>query len=296
MDVLATLGTLVRGGGDPTHRRDGAGGLWRATRTPEGPALLHLVPRVAEGAVLAQAWGAGGQWALEHVPVLLGDGDDDGDFRPEHPLLQRARAAHPGWRVPRTLAVWEALVPAVLEQRVTGAEAHTSWRWLVRAHGEPAPGPGSAAEGPAAGMRLPPTPEAVRSVPSWQWLRAGVDAQRRRALVDAASRAAGLERTTELSGPDAAAALRSVEGVGVWTAAEVRQRAHGDADAFSWHDYHVARNVCWALTGRDGDDARCAELVEVHRGHRYRVQRLVELERISRPRRGPRRTLPGHLP
>ena len=37
-------------------------------------------------------------------------------FEPAHPLLADASARHPGLRVPRTGRVFEALVPAVLEQ------------------------------------------------------------------------------------------------------------------------------------------------------------------------------------
>jgi 3-methyladenine DNA glycosylase/8-oxoguanine DNA glycosylase len=115
-------------------------------------------------------------------------------------------------------------------------------------------------------------------------------------ILAAAAVAHRLERTVELPGEDAARALRTVPGVGVWTAAEVRQRAHGDADAFSWNDFHVAKDVTWALTGEVRDDAACAELVERYRGHRYRVQRLLELDGVSRPRRAPRMTRPAHLP
>ncbi len=82
----------------------------------------------------------------------------------------------------------------------------------------------------------------------------------------------------------------------MWTAAEIRQRAHGDADAFSWSDFHVARNVSWALAGELLDDRGCALLIEPYRGHRYRVQRLLELAGVGRPRRGPRLAVPTHLP
>lgn len=72
---------------------------------------------------------------------------------------------------------------------------------------------------------------------------------------------------------------------------------HGDADAVSFGDYHVAGDVGWALTGRhDTDDDGLAEILEPFRPHRYRVQRLVELERIHRPRRGPRTAPRAHLP
>ena len=44
------------------------------------------------------------------------------------------------------------------------------------------------------------------------------------------------------------------------------------------------------------DDDGCAEVVECYAGHRYRVQRLLELAGVTRPRRGPRMTLPTHTP
>lgn len=90
--------------------------------------------------------------------------------------------------------------------------------------------------------------------------------------------------------------LRMVPGVGVWTAAEVSQRALGDPDAVSFGDYHIPRNVGSALVGRPVDDQELAEILQPYTGHRYRVQRLIELSGIAPPRRGPRRPLPAHLP
>jgi 3-methyladenine DNA glycosylase/8-oxoguanine DNA glycosylase len=124
-----------------------------------------------------------------------------------------------------------------------------------------------------------------------------VDARRSRVVITAAIRAAALERTLDLAdGAEIERRLRSLPGVGVWTAAEVRQRAHGDADAFSFADYHVSRNVSYALTGEELDDDGCAELIEPYRGHRFRVQRLLELSGPGHPRHGPRRALPTHTP
>jgi 3-methyladenine DNA glycosylase/8-oxoguanine DNA glycosylase len=296
--VGAVLGPLQRGAGDPCLRRQADGVLWRATRTPAGPVLLRLQPRPADGEVLAHAWGPGSAWALDGVPELLGDADDPAGFSPEpaHPALVAAHRARPGWRVPRTRAVFEALAAAALEQRVTGVQAFTSWRLLVRRFGEVAPGPAGAGEGFAAGMRVPPAPADWAAIPSWEWLRAGVEQARSRVVVTAAAVAGRLEATVDLPGEEAARVLRTLPGVGVWTAAEIRQRAHGDPDAFSWADYHVSRNVSWALTGRVQDDAGCAAEIERYRGHRFRVQRLLELAGASRPRRGPRLTLPTHLP
>jgi 3-methyladenine DNA glycosylase/8-oxoguanine DNA glycosylase len=298
VDVHLILSSLQRGTADPTYRREADGTVWRATRTPDGPVLLRLATRPAAGEVLADAWGPGADWALDGVPTLLGADDDADGFRPlpVHPRLVDAWRARPHWRVVRTRAVFEALVTAVLEQRVTGLESRRSWRVLVTGYGEPAPGPGRDVSSPALGMRVPPSPPEWAAVPSWDWLRAGVEESRNRVIVAAAAVAGRLEATVDLPGERAAALLRTVPGVGVWTAAEVRQRAHGDPDAFSWSDFHVAGDVSWALTGRVLDDAGCAEVVEPYRGHRYRVQRLLELAGVGRPRRGPRMTLPGHLP
>lgn len=296
--VGAILASLQRGAGDPCLRRQADGVLWRATRTPDGPVLLRLQARPADGEVLAHAWGPGTAWALDGVPELLGDADDPGGFEPsaDHPALVAAHRARPGWRVPRSRAVFEALAAAALEQRVTGVQARSSWRQLVHGFGDVAPGPAGTAGTAAAGLRVPPAPRDWAAIPSWAWLQAGVDLSRRRVVIAAAGVAGRLEATVDLPGEEAARLLRTLPGVGVWTAAEVRQRAHGDADAFSWADYHVSKNVSWALCGRALDDAGCAELVERYRGHRYRVQRLLELAGVERPRHGPRITLPTHLP
>ncbi len=299
VSLVATCSPLRRGRGDPCFRIGADGALWRATLSPHGPALLRLAVRAGDGEVVAHAWGPGADWVLDGVPELLGDRDDPGGFVPDadHPKLVAAWRAQPGWRVPRSRAVFEALSASVLEQRVTGQEAHASWRALVRRYGKLAPGPAGTAGSPAAGMMVPPTPRAWAGIPTWVWLRAGVEEARRGVIVQAAGVAGRLEQTLGLTEPtEVAARLRSLPGVGVWTAAEVRQRAHGDPDAFSWADFHVARDVSWALTGQVLDDLRCAEVIERYRGHRYRVQRLLELAGHRRPRVAPRMTLPTHLP
>jgi 3-methyladenine DNA glycosylase/8-oxoguanine DNA glycosylase len=293
ISIAHTLSSLRRGGSDPCFRAVPGQPIWRATRTPLGPVLLRLLTRSQAGEIEATAWGPGSDWALDGVPDLLGGSDDPSGFtpRPEHPRLLSALRARPDWRVPRSRAVFEALIPAALEQRVTGLEARRAWRTLVVKYGEPAPGPRA-----EAGLYVPPDPATWRQIPSWAWLKAGVDEARRRAVIAASHVAGRLEETVGLSHEEAARRLRTLPGVGVWTAAEIRQRAHGDPDAFSWGDYHVSRNVSWALTGKVMDDAGCADVIECYRGHRYRVQRLLELDAAHRPRRAPRMTLPTHLP
>jgi 3-methyladenine DNA glycosylase/8-oxoguanine DNA glycosylase len=184
----------------------------------------------------------------------------------------------------------DALAPAVIEQKVTGQEAFAGYRRLVRRFGEPAPGPFGVA------LWLPPRAAGWAMIPSWEWLQASVDGARSRALVGAAKVAGRLEQCVDLPLAQARSRLQALPGVGIWTAAEVAQRSLGDPDAVSFGDYHVAKDIGWALLGRPVDDAGLAELLKPYVGHRYRVQQLLALAGHRRPRRGPRMAPRTHLP
>ena len=279
----ATLGGLARGAGDPAYRRTEDRALWRTMRTPEGPATQRL--EAHDGEVRSQAWGPGAAWATDRLPRTVGADDDVSSFDASlHPLVASQWARYgAGMRTPSVGVVLEVLVAAILEQRVTGQEARSSWRWLLRRHGEPAPGPAPE------GMRVFPEPSVLAAVPSWEWHRAGVEGARADTVMRAAAYAGRLQQCADLPLADAHARLRALPGVGVWTAAEVASRALGDADAVSYGDFHLAHTVCFALAGEtDGTDERMAELLEPWAGHRGRVARLVELSGITRPKRGPR--------
>ncbi|WP_243772972.1 DNA-3-methyladenine glycosylase family protein [Actinomadura barringtoniae] len=272
LDVRLTVGLHRRGGGDPAFRFDGDGTIWRASCTPDGPGTLRL--NEADGVIEARAWGPGAAWLLEGVPDLLGASDSTEGFRPTHAIIKDTMEQRPGLRLSRSGRVFEALVPAVLEQKVLGVEAWRAWRYLLRRFGEPAPG--------APDMRVPPPPEVWARIPSWEWHRSGAEAVRARTIIGAA-RVAG-----RLEADPSERKLRSLPGIGVWTAAEIRQRALGDPDAVSVGDYHLPGIVGWALTGRKVDDDGMLELLAPYAGHRYRVTRLLELSGAHPPRRGPR--------
>ncbi|WP_341924054.1 DNA-3-methyladenine glycosylase 2 family protein [Nocardioides psychrotolerans] len=280
-----------RGGGDPTYRIDDEGRHWRGIRTPQGPATLCVTARPGEGEVVGEAWGPGAVWVLDGLPPLLGADDDWGAFEPRHPVLAEAHRHHPHLRLGRTGLVMEALVPAIIEQKVTGQEAFAGFRMLVHRFGERAPGPGADRK-----LWLQPTPEVLRTIPSWEWLRLHVDPARSRTIVTVARVADALERTASLTGEEAERRMRSIPGVGVWTSAEVRQRAFGDPDAVSFGDYHVAKDVGWALTGTPFDDAQLEEFLEPWRPQRGRVPTLVAVAGLRRPRHGARMSPRGHLP
>ena len=290
VNVALTLKLLRRGPGDPTFRNDGPR-LWRTSRMPAGP-VTYVIEQLSPTHVRARAWGPGRGELLESLPGLVGADDDPSGFEPAHPVLVDAFRRFPGLRVPRTGRIMEALIPAIIEQKVLGIDAFAAWRRLNHRFGEPAPGPAPA------GMRVLPTAEQWAAIPSWEWHLAGVDPSRARAAQAAARLGDRIDHLAVAHADDHQAVyrgLRSIPGIGVWTAAEVGSRALGDADAVPFGDYHVAKDVGSALLGRRIDDAELAELLVPWGGHRFRVVRLVQLSPLVRTeRRGPRMARVDH--
>lgn len=290
LDMGSVLGQLGRGPYDPTTTWD-LRGVWRTWRTPTGAATLRIQRAPAEGGVAAFAWGPGADWAIAGVPELLGRSDDwSGLDVSGHPLLHDSRRRNPGLRLARTGLILEALLPAIIEQRVTSLEAYRSWSRLLRWYGEPAPGPAPD------GMRVAPTLEQWRGIPSWEWHRAGVDPRRARAVQAVLAVAPSLERAIQRGGTLEAAesVLETIPGVGIWTAAETLQRSHGHPDLVSVGDYHLAHQVGEALIGRRVDDDGMLELLAPWAGHRQRVVRLIFASGFRFQRRGPRVALQDH--
>ena len=279
------------GGADPTYRVDDDGRHWRGIRTPLGPATLMIRSEAGAGEVHAAAWGPGAAWALESVPDLLGARDDWNGFEARHPILIEARRRHPHARLGRSGLVLEALVPAIIEQKVTGQEAFAGFRMLVHRFGERAPGPGIELK-----LWVQPAAEKLRAIPSWEWLRMHIDPARSRTIVRVAGVADALERIAQVDPVEADRRLQSLPGVGEWTSAEVRQRALGDPDAVSFGDYHVAKDVGWALAGREFDDAELTDFLEPWRPQRGRVPALLGMAGLRRPRHGARMAPRTHLP
>ena len=279
-DLVHTLAPLGRGPGDRTLRL-ASGRAWRATRTPDGPASMQI--EHGDGQIRAQAWGPGADRALDGVPALLGLDQEPPPFVDAHPTVAHLARRFSGVRIPRTKAVLESLVPAILEQKVIGDEARRAWFELVWRYGEPAPGPEELR------LRVPPTPATLAGLPYYAYHPLGVEQRRADLIRRVASRASWFEATVDLPLADAHARLTAVPGIGPWTAAEVAVRALGDVDAVSVGDFHLPNLVAFALAGEPrGTDARMLELLEPYRGHRARVVRWLELSGIRPPRYGPR--------
>jgi len=278
LDLRLTLAPLGFG---PWLRHDGAA-LVRATRTPEGPATMRI--ERSNGSVQVQAWGSGAEWTVVNAPAICGEADDDSGFVPAHPLLKQLHRQIRGIRMPRTHAVFEALVPTVLTQQVTTDAARESYNHMVNALGEAAPGPFR--------LKLPPGPAVYSAMPYWRFHRFGVERRRADIVVRAARSAKRLEETTAMSLQAAYLRLLAFPGVGPWTAAKVAMVALGDADAVPVGDYHLPHSIGYALEGtpRSTDD-RMLELLEPYRGHRARVIRLITAAGIAAPKFGPRKPL-----
>jgi 3-methyladenine DNA glycosylase/8-oxoguanine DNA glycosylase len=280
VNARLTLGTLRHGHRDPAHRVQPDGALWRTARTGSGPVTYRIRQQRLDDLVI-DAWGPGAGELADSILDELGARDRPEEFRPDHPFLRRAQRRFVGLRVPATGRVFEAVVPAVIAQRVVGLDALAAWTRLLRIHGELPPGPAPE------GMRVPPSPEVWQGIPTWDWRQAGVDEHRSRTVVQTARHAARLDGTAD----DQEAAYRlmaSLPGIGPWTAAKVGSSALGDADALPLGDYHLGRATGIALLGRPLEDNEIEDFYEQWRPHRYRVIRLIELTPGSAPRRAPR--------
>src|SRR5919197_6218714 len=196
LDLVRSVAPMWRGGGDPTMRIANDE-IVRATRTPDGPATFHAVRRGDR--IEVEAWGPGGEWALEVAPRALGCSDDDSAFRPSDPLIGRLRARFAGVHVTRTERVLEALLPVILEQKVTGIEARRAWAQMARAFGEPAPGPFD--------LLLPPAPLRVAASPYEVFHPFGVERRRAELIRLVAARAERIEALVPLPPKEACETL-----------------------------------------------------------------------------------------
>ena len=280
-DLRRTLGPLRHGGPDRTCALNRSE-FWRATRTPIGPGVERLVANGPD--IMVTAWGPGREWLVDAAPRLVGADDHENGFVAHHPIVAEFRRRFIGLRIPRTDAVFEALMPTVLEQKVTGREAHESYGKLLRVLGDAAPMP---AGGPP--LRLPPEPKVVFDTPSHVFHAANVERKRSDALRRGAGYAHRLEECAAHPMPEFYRRIQAIPGLGPWTAAEVASTALGDADAVSVGDYHLKNMVAWALLGQPrGTDEQMLELLEPYRPHRGRVVRLLSLGGVSPPKYGPR--------
>jgi len=249
--------------------------------SPAGPVTLSVRADRGAATVEVRAWGPGRCWVLEHAPDIIGSRDDRNEFVPTNVIVATLHRRLRGLRMIRMGAIFDLAVATTIEQRVTTVEARRSWRALVRRHGEPAPG--------NRGLVVPPSAPVLAALPDWEWRRIGVEGRRSATMKRLACDASALERAAAAGDAVVERRLRSVRGVGPWTAAHVMLLASGDADAVPIGDWHLPGHVGHALAGEPrADDDRMLELLEPFRPHRGRVWRLIVCGTGSPPRRAPR--------
>ncbi|MCO4744878.1 MAG: DNA-3-methyladenine glycosylase 2 family protein [Proteobacteria bacterium] len=251
-----------------------------AIHTEEGPSALAFV-QLAADRVGVKAWGPGAENLVEGAPDVLGVHDRPESFDTEHPLLRDLARRYRGVRFGASRRVWPRLVSAVIGQMVTSKGAARSFRELVRAYGEPAPGP--------AGLTCVPTAAALRRLSYFEFTPCGIERKRAQTLMACARRPGRLEQAIQMSGEEALEWLQRFPGIGPWTAALVVSSSHGDADCVVVGDYHLPNHVTFNLAGRPrGTDAEMLELLEPYRPHRGRVLRIIKHGGKSPPKYGPR--------
>lgn len=281
LDLKLTLAPLRDGAGDPCMRVT-ASEVRRATRTPDGLASIQVVDR--RGELEVTAWGSGCDWALDRAPDLVGLNDDASRFDPSHPRVRELHLRLAGMRMGRSLALFEALVPVIIGQKVTGAEARSGYHNLVRRYGEPAPGP--------FGLAAPPSPQTLAGLGYYDFHPLGIERRRAETIRSVAAEAARLDELVDLDPTGVRRTLERIPGVGPWSSAHATRVALGDPDAVIVGDWHLPHTVAYALAGEErASDARMLELLAPYAGQRGRAQRLIAAGCRAAPRRGPRRRL-----
>jgi len=276
LDLRRTL--MVTGLKGPSMRV-AEGGLWRATRTPVGPAAMRL--SIADRALEVVAWGAGAGWVLDHAAQMVGESDDPSSLVPRHDAVASAARSGRGVRLPMMLRLVDTLVPVIIAQKVTGAGAARSYRELVYRYGERAPGP--------APVWLPPDPDRLAALAYHEFHPLGIERKRAEVIMSVCRDAERIERLVELESSQLRSALLARRGIGPWTVGRTMLVVCGDPDAVPVGDYHIPNTVSWALAGEPrGTDERMLELLEPYVGQRGRVVRLLELFSGGAPKYGPR--------
>ncbi len=284
------LTVLRNGAHDPTTRivvlrNDGGAGhrIERATLTPDGPGTISIDVQF-DGQCTARAWGPGGAWLLSRANRLTARTTPTPTVIARHRALDRAQHTLGQVHLPASDTPYHELLPAILGQRITAAQASTQWRALCNQYGDPAPGP--------LGLQLPPRPDQLLRITSWEFHQLGIEAQRATALRTAARHAPYVDRTRDADGPDARSSLMQLPGIGVWTAAVAIGVSHGDPDALPIGDFHVKNTVAWALSGqaRGTDDDMLITLAP-YSGYQWLVVRMLELSGHSAPRFAPKRRI-----
>ena len=277
-----TLLGCRNGSNDPTTHVSGRT-ITRVTLSSDGPKVVRAAEQ-PDGAVLV--WeSVEGESTMVDRHALFGDDDAGHSVVPVHPAVTGAMQKYGTLGLPRTDTPYHDLLPAVLGQRVTAAEALSQWAELCRRFGQEVNAWGSR-------MHAPPAPEVILSIPYHEFHLMGIDRRRAETLRNVARHGdrlmSGWRVTDEPH--ERTMSLTLIDGVGVWTAAVAGFTSFCDPDALEVGDFHVKNTVAHALTGRHrGTDDEMCRLLEPYAGQRRRVVTWLGLSGWRAPAHGPRR-------
>ena len=163
------LAPLAHGRGDPTIR---LGAMGRLARDAHAGWTRHRSGWWrAAAAITVSAWGPGAGWVTSNAADLVGANDRPEALIPRHAIIAELVHRLPGLRLPRQPA--PVRCPAA---RQSASRRSPAWRpgphsaRIVRANGEPAPGPGR--------LRLPPDPAVLAELPYFAFHRFGLERRR----------------------------------------------------------------------------------------------------------------------
>jgi AraC family transcriptional regulator of adaptative response / DNA-3-methyladenine glycosylase II len=198
------------------------------------------------------------------------------------PTLAPLVASRPGLRVPGAWDGFEVAVRAILGQQVSVRGAATLAGRLAEAYGDALPVAATRPDGEGTPSRLFPRPEALLDLDA---ARIGLPRARAAAIATLARAvrdgSVDLEASRDLD--STVAQLRSMPGIGEWTAQYVAMRALHEPDAFPHGDLGLRRAL--------GSRAALASAAEVwSRGEAWRPWRAyAALHLWNSPEAGPRK-------
>ena len=226
-----------------------------------------------------------GQVAISAGHPLMGDSDGGHDVVPQHAAVAGAMSRYGDYRLAHTDNPYHDLLPAVLGQRVTAAEALHQWHTMCVSYGRAVTVNGAI-------FHAPPEPDVLARVPYHELHLIGVDRRRADALRNVARHGDRLISgwRTDMAPHERTMSLALIDGVGIWTASVAGHTAFCDPDALHVGDFHVKNTVAYALTGRHrGTDEEMCALLAPYSGDRQRVVTWLRLAGWRAPAHGPRR-------
>lgn len=214
---------------------------------------------------------------LACVRRMLGTGRDVSDFHRHArkmswlaPLARRMRGLKP----PRYPELFEACANAIVFQQISLHAASTIMRRLILALG-------TRVEHDGVPLVMFPTVDSLLGADDAVIRAAGLSAVKlatlRRAGEAIATGALSEAMLEERSSADAALLLRSIKGIGPWTAAVILLRGLGRLDTFLGNDSGVAANLA-LIAGEPAEAGPIAEALGPQRGMLYFNLLLARLE------------------